>query len=362
MIANNFLCFGNTELNLEGMGYTIVMGRNNRVIDNAVSNGSGKSTIFNAICFALTGTTASGLSNNLENIYGDPENCWVELHFDIDEDSFIIRRIKTPSADMKIYLNGIDVSGKGIRESNKILSDYIPDLTFQLIGSIIILGQGLPFRFTNNTPSHRKEILEKLTKSDFMIQSIRDKLDLRQIEIKSQLQEKNDSLIQVNTQLKMCNNQLAKYQGELSEYEKYTSSENSIDDQIKYIKTEINRLLGKIGSFGVEKTQAENNLEILNNKKALLLNKESSDEFELREKYNSEFNNLNLQKGKLVAESKSLLKEIEKISTLGDVCPTCGQKIVYKLDPILQKENLKDINEKLSEVERLIDELNLEKK
>lgn len=57
------------------MGYTIVSGKNSMDTDGAVSNGSGKSSIFNAICFALTGETAQGLSNNVENIYTDPNDC-----------------------------------------------------------------------------------------------------------------------------------------------------------------------------------------------------------------------------------------------------------------------------------------------
>ena len=36
--------------------------------DNALSNGSGKSFLWNAICYAFTGETISGLHSNLKNI------------------------------------------------------------------------------------------------------------------------------------------------------------------------------------------------------------------------------------------------------------------------------------------------------
>ena len=172
---HNFFSFTDAELELTDMGYTLVEGRNYCKLDNAYSNGSGKSSIFNGICFALTGETAQGVSSGVENIFADPEDCWVELTFKVDNDEFILRRFKTPKPDMKIIINGEDRSGKGIRESSRLLADYIPDLTPTLINSIIILGQGLPNRFTNNFPARRKEVLETLTKSDFMIQSIKDK-------------------------------------------------------------------------------------------------------------------------------------------------------------------------------------------
>ena len=45
---HNFLSIADESINLEDMGFTIVTGINNRKTDNASSNGSGKSSIFNA--------------------------------------------------------------------------------------------------------------------------------------------------------------------------------------------------------------------------------------------------------------------------------------------------------------------------
>ena len=160
---HNFFSFEDVELSLNDLGYTLVTGRNYCKLDNAYSNGSGKSAIFNGICYALTGETSQGISDSLGNIFTDPSDCWVELSLRINNDEFIIRRIKEPKSDLILYVNGENKSGKGVRESSKLLADYIPDLTPVLINSVIILGQGLPNRFTNNKPSHRKEILEKLT-------------------------------------------------------------------------------------------------------------------------------------------------------------------------------------------------------
>ncbi|MBQ6627909.1 MAG: AAA family ATPase [Methanobrevibacter sp.] len=99
---HNFFSFSDAELSLSDMGFTLVEGRNYCKLDNAYSNGSGKSSIFNGICFALTGETAQGISTGIENIFSDPDDCWVELTFMADGNEFILRRYKTPKPDLKV--------------------------------------------------------------------------------------------------------------------------------------------------------------------------------------------------------------------------------------------------------------------
>ena len=85
--------------------------------------------------------------------------------------------------DLKIVINNEDRSGDGLRKSEALLAEYLPDVTSSLLGSVIILGQGLPHRFTNNTPAGRKEVLEKLSKSDFMIEDIKARISKRSTEL-----------------------------------------------------------------------------------------------------------------------------------------------------------------------------------
>lgn len=80
----------------------------------------------------------------------------------------------------------------------------------QLLGSVIILGQGLPQRFTNNTPSGRKEILEKLSKSDFMIQDIKDKLADRKGQLNVNLRSCEDSILCLKSESDLLTKQLDK--------------------------------------------------------------------------------------------------------------------------------------------------------
>ena len=356
---HNFMSFADTELDLNDMGNILVTGRNYCKLDNAYSNGSGKSSIFNAICFALTGETSQGVSNGVENIFTNPEDCWVELEFEADGDLFKIKRIKTPWHNMKVYVNGEDVSGKGVRESTKVLMNYLPDLTSELISSAIILGQGLPYRFSNNNPAQRKEILEKLTKSDFMIQSIKDKLEARQDELRVNLRKKEDSLTGNESQIKVYQNQLEKINDSLSSDD--YSSEDDLKDKIGELEINLDYFNDLIAEKSNDIDYFEKSISDLNKEQSavILKNKEKVD-FQV-ENFNHIIQPFKDEQTELKYKAKALDKEIKKLDSITDVCPTCGQKIpdVIKIDTTEMKteysamlEELEDLGSKISQSEK----------
>ena len=206
--VHNFGSYAHAELDLQNKGFCLVSGQNNYAPDNALSNGVGKSLCFSAICYALTGETVSGIKSGLRNINIDENDCWVELEFNYNKDQYIITRMLAPKADMKIIKNDTDISGKGIRESEKKLVDILPEITKDLITSTIVIGQGMPNKFSSFNPSGRKELLEKLTKSDFMIEDLKSRIYGRQTELSTKIREYEDSLIANNTQLNISNNKL----------------------------------------------------------------------------------------------------------------------------------------------------------
>jgi len=361
---HNFFSFSDTELNLNDMGFTLVEGRNHCKLDNAYSNGSGKSSIFNGICFALTGETAQGVSSGIENIFTNPDDCWVELTFTADGDEFILKRYKTPKPDLKVWINGEDHSGKGIRESSKLLSTYLPDLTSTLVNSIIILGQGLPSRFTNNKPSHRKELLENLTKSDFMIQSIKDKLESRQEDLRSLLRNKEDKKLSLNSQIDVYRIQLSNFKNELGAYDSFDNSEENIESKINQLKSEVECISREVENRKEISRLKDLELEKLNSDYSRLF-KESSTDLENRVGPISEaIKDKSEEVNNLKAEIKILEKEIKKLDSITDICPTCGQKIpnINKPNTSSQKKNLSSLINRLDILTDELSELNSEKK
>lgn len=346
IIMNNFLCFQHEELELENLGYVVVSGINNYKIDNAKSNGSGKSSVFNAISYALTGETLQGLSNNIENVYGNKDDCWVQLILDVDGQEFSIKRIKTPKQDLKIFLDGKDISGKGIRESNLVLKNYLPDLNSTLLGSIIMLGQGLPCKFTDGHPGKRKEKLEKLTKSDYMIQLIRDKLDKRGSILRTTLREHEDLVVANRSEINVYRKQLKDINNELDALKNYNSLD--ISDLIKSSNENIERLKSSIEYWKKDQLQVEANIEKL-----------SKEQIEIIKNYNklvkSSTKEIEDSKMALNVDMQILRKELK--NSLGDVCPTCGQPIPDNMR-INVEEKQQQLKEKEANYKELVDKEN----
>lgn len=346
IIMNNFLCFQHEELELENLGYAVVSGINNYKIDNAKSNGSGKSSVFNAISYALTGETLQGLSNNIENVYGNKEDCWVQLILDVDGQEFSIKRIKTPKQDLKIFLDGKDISGKGIRESNLVLKNYLPDLNSTLLGSIIMLGQGLPCKFTDGHPGKRKEKLEKLTKSDYMIQLIRDKLDKRGSILRTTLREHEDLVVANRSEINVYRKQLKDINNELDALKNYNSLD--ISDLIKSSNENIERLKSSVEYWKKDQLQVEADIEKL-----------SKEQIEIIKNYNklvkSSTKEIEDSKMALNVDMQILRKELK--NSLGDVCPTCGQPIPDNMR-INVEEKQQQLKEKEANYKELVDKEN----
>ena len=87
----NFLSFGTADLLLDRGNYVLVKGENENPVDNAESNGSGKSAIFDAIVWALTGTTTRECKN-VSNINSD-NGAKVTLCFNVDDFEYEVTRL-----------------------------------------------------------------------------------------------------------------------------------------------------------------------------------------------------------------------------------------------------------------------------
>lgn len=348
VIIHNFLSYGHAEIPLSGNNYCMVSGVNNNPLDNAVSNGSGKSSWTSAICWALTGATIQGLTSNIKNINVEEDSCWVELTFKVNNDSFKVLRQKNPKADLKIFLNGSDISGKGIRESETILAKHLPDLNSQLLASIVILGQGLPNKFTANTPSGRKEVLEKLSKSDFMIQDLKERITKRAAELSNQLRANEDELLAKTTAYNVLQQQLVQKQNALKAFETPKDFDTLLATYEKQLEELTTKLTETKKLLSVEEEKVVQRSAELNEKneikqKALL------DENSAFATFQSQYSE---KKGQLNAYITSLQKQINDIMNIREVCPTCGQKIpgVLKPDTTSLEQSCKEAAEQLIEL------------
>ena len=321
---HNFLSFGDAEINFNDEGFIKVTGVNNNPEDLAVSNGSGKSSLWEAIVWTLTGDTIRGTKQIL-NLYGE-DGCYCELEFDIDSKIYRILRAKDHKVyktSLQIFIDGKDCSGKGLRDSEALLQQYLPDLTASLLGSVIILGQGLPQKFTNNTPSARKEILEQLCKSDFMIEDLKKKINDRKAFHNSEIRRFEDELLKLDTEIAIMNSNIYINNDTLTSM----PPREQLEAEYKAKEFEINTLDIALHELDQHIQQAEIELEDQTARLLEISTQEQAETDEVKYRLNLEIKPLEEDEQALVATCLALEKEITRIRNIKDICPTCGQKL-----------------------------------
>ncbi len=348
---SNFMSFNDETVKLDDLGYTLVSGRNEAVEDSALSNGSGKSSLWEGIVWALTGETIRG-NKNVVNIFGN-DGAVVALDFDVDSNHFTIQRSKDHSklkSSLTIFLNGTDVSGKGIRDSEAILKQYLPDLTSSLLSSVIILGQGLPQRFSNNTPSGRKQVLEELSKSDFMIEDLKQRICSRKTVLSDSVQDIQKKALSENTKRDIFVKQLQEAKEKLSSY----SDDNihSFEKDVLDLQKEKEQVEDKLEKLSKIIDSKEKDISALHEEFYAKKSESTSKVAEVTSKYSEKLTEVTVKISSLQLKETLEKKELSRLESITDVCPTCGQKLVgvTKPDTTSIKESIKQISEELQKL------------
>lgn len=332
----NFMSIGVLSLDFESLtGFNTVVGENHRAEDNAKSNGSGKSSIFEALIWCLTGETIRGNKDvvNHNTIGGTV----VSVTFDSDGRTYTISRYKNHEefkTNLFINIDGEDKSGKGIRDSEKLLENYLPELTASLIGSVIVLGQGLPSRFTNNTPSARKEVLEKLTQSDFMIEDIRNHVTERKYDLSTSLRECQDDKLSCKTKISVATTTRADLVAKLGTLG---------DVQTKRIKlqehySDLAALRQNLVSYCNECSEIEEKLKDTQSEYNSLETSQNSELLVLKNEYSEKSSTIQSSIAALNATISALKRNIDNAKKVTDICPTCGQKLPGVYIPNTQED------------------------
>ena len=349
----NFMSFADDTISLDDRGYTLVTGINNNPDDSAESNGSGKSSIWEAIVWALTGTTIRG-SKDVVNINGD-DGALVELAFTVDGIPYRIVRTKDHKVyktTLKIFIQDVDKSGKGIRDTEKLLQEYLPEVTGSLLGSVIVLGQGLPQRFSNNTPSGRKQVLEELSKSDFMVEDIKSRISNRKAELLTIARKYEDKILTLQTEAKALEGRKARTEAALASVQpesilqevidkcstqllEFNSQKQELEDVIQQLTPQADSVTGDIETLYAGRTSAMN---------------------KCRAEYNEKIIAARDEKAAANSRYLSANEEFRKISSITSICPTCGQPLkgVEKPDPAPYEQAMLTAKAAVAELDKVL--------
>jgi DNA repair exonuclease SbcCD ATPase subunit len=336
----NILSVGNTfiELPLDKHNTTIISG----------SNGSGKSTVLEAIIFALFAKTFRKINKpQLINSINNKE-LLVELEFSIVSDNYLIRRGLKPAV-FEIWKNGEMLNKDAASKDYQLyLEQSIIKMSLKSFTQIVILGSATYIPFMELPAGQRREIIEDLL--DIQIFStMNNLLKARISENKTAITEtsykldlaktKLDSIKEHNAELeKMKTVEVEKLRLKVSENVSKIENNNTI---IETIETKITTLLETISDKPKQKKMQEQLKEV---------------EYDLNGKINQ------------------LLKEMKFYSS-HDNCPTCKQGIEHEFKDIIinetdtkskelsngleqLKEKMATVNTRLQEISDLEDTIN----
>ena len=294
------------------------------------TNGSGKSTMLDALTFVLFNKPFRKINKPQLINTTNEKDCLVEIEFSINNKDYLIRRgIKPNIFDIEVNGNPLHKQADD-RTNQKILEDNILKVNYKSFTQIVILGSSAFVPFMQLSGSNRREVIEDLL--DIRIFSamnnlIKDNIRTRKEKIKS-LDLKKDNL---KDKMSMQKNFIK----ELEEQGK-----NNIEDKKKSIKC----------------LSIENDTHIEKND---MIGADISDLIEEQEKVTGateKLKKLNNLKGKISQKVSTITKE-HKFFTDNKVCPTCTQNIEeeFRLNRIADvKDEAKKLRKGFRELEDTI--------
>jgi DNA repair exonuclease SbcCD ATPase subunit len=201
LTVKNFMSVGNQTqaVNFTREHLTLVLGENldQGGDDSGSRNGTGKTTIVNALSFALYGTALTNIKkDNLINKINN-KNMLVTLTFEKDNNKYKIERGRKPTV-MKFYVNDeeliteeTDDSQGDMRETQKDISELL-EMSHDMFRHIVALNTYTE-PFLSLKANEQREIIEQL----LGITLLSEKADL----LKEQIRISKDSIYQENADI-----------------------------------------------------------------------------------------------------------------------------------------------------------------
>ena len=314
----NFLSTGNqfTEVELTKEKSTVIVG----------ANGAGKSTILDALTFALFSKPFRKINKPqlLNSI--NQSDCVVELEFDVGKNKYkVVRGIKP--AKFEIYQNGVALDeNASVVDQQKHFEQTILKMNYKSFTQIVVLGSSTFVPFMRLPLAARREIIE----------------DILDIQIFSTMN------VNLKEKVKVTNDELKDHEYKLSLIkEKIDMQKQFMMDIDKKNKEDIQ-----------EKEKRKETLlcEALNYETEIISNDETINEKTIAvsdtTKVKATISKVDSIKNKITTKQKSYNKE-KVFFQQNDSCPTCGQSI----EEHFKQEKITLLSDKLAEVEKAMSDL-----
>lgn len=312
----NFLSTGNnfSEVDFTKDKTTLVVGQ----------NGAGKSTMLDALSFALFGKAHRNISkpqlvNSINN-----KGCLVEVTFNVLGSDFkVVRGIKPNVFEIWKGETMINQSSHA-KEYQKILEQNILKLTHKSFHQIVVLGSSSFIPFMQLSAQNRREVIEDL-------------LDINVFSKMNSILKEKTSLLKDN--IKDVSHQIEVNKTKVEAQKKYIRDVKAINKEAKEEKLKlIEEHRNEIETLNTTNTELSSNVE---DKLSPTTDSKVRKEAKVKElqAYETKFQN----------DIRKLVKDV-KFFESNDICPSCSQPITEetKQEHILEgKEKAKQLQEAL---------------
>mgnify|MGYP005725102903 FL=1 len=318
----NFLSSGQhwTDINFQEYNTNLVIG----------TNGSGKSTMLDALTFALFNKPFRKINKSQLINTTNEKDTLVEVEFSVNSRDYLVRRGIKPNI-FDIEVNGEVLHRQADDRSNqKILEENILKVNYKSFTQIVILGSSTFVPFMQLTGSNRREVIEDLL--DIRIFSTMNNL------MREKMREQRDSLKTLTLRKDNIQDKMVMQKNFMAELDAQRQTGiKASNKKIKEYTLEVDNLLesNEIKTVDVSKLIKEQENVTGAGKK---------------------LKKLNTLKGKLSNKVTTITKE-HKFFSDNTVCPTCTQSIneEFRIDRINDAQSkAKELQSGYKELENAI--------
>lgn len=322
----NFLSTGNSanKVLLNKSTTTLIIGK----------NGEGKSTILDALCFALFGKPFRNINKGqlVNSING--KGCVVEIRFSVNNKNYKVIRAIKPNK-FEIYCNDeLMNQDAAAKDYQKVLEQQILKLNYKTFTQVVILGSASFVPFMQLTSAQRREVIE-------------DILDIRIFSTMNQLlkEKANDTKAEI-TRIEM----------EIANAKTKVEAQNAIIKTISDARSDTLRSIQEKIAASTEEVE-RNQLEVDD-----LIGQigHLKSQIEGQEKVKSDLKKAEEIRSKLHTKIETIEQRKEFLDS-HDVCPSCEQGIPHEHKHSIISDldaKVSDQNSKVAELETVLGSLN----